>query len=133
MRQRRLVDRERDVGLAHGDDRLLGARALLGDDRHRPARQLIEAARDDLLQDLLLAAEMAVGRSGGDAGETARVGEREVLRPALHDELAGGGNQRLAQVAVMIGRLAHHLARLLCGRANFTFLHTPQHGRFTRN
>ncbi len=74
-------------------------------------RELFEAARGDLLEDLLLAAEVTVGRCGGDARDAAGVGEREVLRAALLDELTRRPDQRLAQLTVMIAGLAPHFVR----------------------
>ncbi len=76
---------------------------------------------------------MAVGRGRGDAGHTAGIGQREILRTALHDELACCGDQCLAQVAVMVRRLAHHLVSLGFHLICPALRHEPQHERFTRN
>ena len=62
-----------------------------------------EAIAGDLGEQRVAVAEMAVGRRGADAGKPRRLGETEPDRPMLLDELAGGLEQDLFQVAVVIG------------------------------
>ena len=106
---RRFLDREGDIGLTHGDNALERALALCDGHGHRPLVELLKAARGDLLEDLLFAAEMPVGRGGGDAGDAAGIGEGKVFRAALLDEPSRRVDQRFAQFAVMIANFSPHL------------------------
>ncbi len=68
--------------------------------------EAIEPAAGDLGEQRLAVAEMAVGRGGTDAGKPRRLGQAEAGRPILLDERAGGLEQDLLQIAVMIGTRA---------------------------
>src|SRR5205823_2940289 len=54
----------------------------------------------------LAIAEVAIGRGGRHAGRTRGVSEGEAGRALLLDQLAGGLDQGLAQIAVVISTLA---------------------------
>ena len=69
--------------------------------------------RGDLFEDLQFAAEMPVGRGGGDAGDAAGIGEGKIFRAALLDEPSRRVDQRFAQFAVMIARFSAHLVDTL--------------------
>ena len=76
---RGLLDGERDIGLAHRDDALERPWSVGHHRSPRPFRHIVEAARRDLFQDFVLVAEMTVGRGRADAGDPARVRQREIL------------------------------------------------------
>src|SRR6516165_12787794 len=69
--------------------------------------------RGDLFEDLQFAAEMPVGRGGGDAGDAAGIGEGKIFRAALLDEPSRRVDQRFAQFAVMIANFSPHLVDTL--------------------
>ena len=117
-------NREGDVGLAHGDNALQGALTVFRQHGRRPLAKLFEAARGDLLEDLLLAAEVTIGRGRGHARDAAGVGKREILRAAPLDELTRRSDQRFAQFTVMIAGLASHFVRRALAYGHHTHLTT---------
>ena len=91
-----------------------GARTAFGHGLGVGGGELLEAAQHDFLQDLLLVAEMLIGRGGRDAGAAAGVGQCEAIRPMLDQQLARGGDQRLAQVTVVEPLLRAHRGAIFC-------------------
>ena len=63
---------------------------------------MLEAALGDVGHQGVAVAEMAVGRGRADAGLARGLGEGEARRALLGNQVEGGVDQRLAQVAVMI-------------------------------
>ena len=57
---------------------------------------------------------MLVGRGGRDPGPAAGVGQCGSVRPMLDQQLARGGDQRLAQVAVVEPLLWAHRGAVFC-------------------
>ena len=65
-------------------------------------REPFEAAERDIGKELIAVTEMAVGRGRADPGPARRVGKGEAGRAVLLNEVEGGGDQRLAQIAVVV-------------------------------
>ena len=111
---------QRHAGLEHGREiggllareaEIGAAQALECGERARPALvpgsgetllEALEAAPGDVGHQRVAVAEMPVGRGWTHAGSARGLGEGEPRRALLGDEVEGGADQRLAQVAVVI-------------------------------
>ena len=96
--------RERDahVGFADVEQRERGRARLRGGLRHR-VREPREGARSHGGEQLVEAREVVVRRRVRDPGGLRELAQRERLEAALVEPGLGGVEQRLAQVAVVVG------------------------------
>ena len=106
LEHRRIVARvlpgEVEVGPPHRHERREPRRAAVVPGAVEPVGEHDEAAAGDLLDQLVAAAEVAVGRRGAHPRDPRRLGEGEAERPALLDQAERRPDQRLAQVAVVV-------------------------------
>ena len=98
-----MLAHEADIGFADGDDGLGTAGRLRLHCRLYLLAQGEEGEVDDGVEQRCLVAEMPIGRRAADAGTARSIHHGEVCAAPLLDQLGGGENQGVAQVAMVIG------------------------------
>ncbi len=113
-KDRRLGDGKIEIGESNSGDARHRAGSALGDGFCVGGCELLEATRHDLLDDLLLIAEMLVRRGGRDARAAAGVSQREAVGTVLDQKVARGRNQRFAKISMVEPLLRAHRCSFLC-------------------
>src|SRR5262245_21091237 len=97
-----LLARETEVGVPQAIERGQRARAAVVPGGGEALSEALEALACHVRHQGIAVAEMAIGRRRADAGLPGCLGEGEAGGTLLRNEVEGGADQRLTQVAVMI-------------------------------
>src|SRR5262245_34018580 len=97
-----LLARETEVGVPQAIERGQRARAAVVPGGGEALSETLEALACHVRHQGIAVAEMAIGRRRADAGLPGCLGEGEAGGTLLRNEVEGGADQRLTQVAVMI-------------------------------
>src|SRR5262249_40862166 len=97
-----LVAGETEIGVPQVLERDQRARTAVVPGGGEALGEVLEALACHVRHQGIAVAEMAIGRRRADAGLPGRLGKGEAGGTLLRNEVEGGADQRLAQIAVMI-------------------------------